>query len=200
MTTLFFDMGNVLLFFSFPRMFEQMSALLGIPFHVLQEEILHKGLGLEFEKGKVDSPAFYRKMCTLANKTVPMEEFRIAAADIFTPNWPMAALLKQLKEKGHRLFLLSNTNEIHFSFAKEHYKDMMKWFDDFILSYEVGHAKPEPEIFKAALAKANSSAESCFYTDDIPAFIEAATRVNIPSMLFNGIDPLKEQLVERGLL
>jgi putative hydrolase of the HAD superfamily len=112
----------------------------------------------------------------------------------------MALLLRQLKDKGHRLFLLSNTNELHFNFAKKTYKEMFHPFDDFILSYEVGHVKPEPEIYKAALAKAGCSATQCFYTDDIPAFIEAAARVNIPSQLFTGIDPLKTELVSRGFL
>jgi putative hydrolase of the HAD superfamily len=112
----------------------------------------------------------------------------------------MATLLRDLKNRGHRLLLLSNTNEFHFSFAKQHYPEMFHSFDDFVLSYEVGHAKPEPEIFHAALAKTKSPPSHCFYTDDIPAFIEAGTRVNIPSMLFTGIDPLIGELRSRGFL
>jgi len=181
-------------------MFEQMSQLLGIPAHVLQNEVLNKGLGIEFEKGKIDPIEFHGKLCKLANKNVPIEALIEAVSNIFTPNWPMANLLRQLKAKGHRLLLLSNTNELHFSFAKQHYPEMFHPFDDFVLSYEVGHAKPEPEIFHAALAKTKSPPSQCFYTDDIPAFIEAATRVNIPSMLFTGIDPLTEELGSRGIL
>jgi HAD superfamily hydrolase (TIGR01509 family) len=200
MATLFFDLGNVLLYFSFPRMFEQMSNLLGIPPHVLHNEILNKGLGLEFEKGKIDKHSFHKQLCKLANKNVPLDALANAVSDIFTPNWPMATLLRELKNKGHRLLLLSNTNEIHFSFAKRHYPEMFHSFDDFVLSYEVGYAKPEPEIYRTALSKTQSPPSQCFYTDDIPDFIEAATRANIPSMLFTGIDPLIGELRSRGYL
>lgn len=200
MSTLFFDLGNVLLFFSFPRMFEQMSQLLAIPSHQLHNELFHTGLGLNFEKGKLSSHEFHEHLCKLANKSVEKEKLFEALANIFTPNWPMASLLRQLKAKGHRLLLLSNTNEVHFSYAKKHYKEMFEPFDDFILSYEVGHAKPEPEIYMAALNKSPFAASQCFYTDDIPEFVEAATRVNIPSMVFTGIDPLREELRSRGYL
>lgn len=198
--TLFFDMGNVLIFFSFPRMCQQLSRLLDLSPLTVQKEILENELGGNYERGKIDSKGFYKHLCQLADKTVPYEDLIKAACDIFNPNHAILPLLEELKRRGHNLFVLSNTNEAHFSYAQQHYPEMLLPFDGYILSYEVGAMKPEETIFRAALEKSGAQASQCFYTDDIPDFIEAAARVDIPGMVFTGIDPLIATLRLRGLL
>lgn len=198
--TIFFDMGNVLLYFSFPRMCEQIGQVLGLPAHIIHKEITENDLGGQYEKGKIDSSAYHEHFCKLAGKKVPLDDLLEAASNIFNPNSSILPVLAELKRKGHRLFVLSNTCDAHFSYAVKHYPEMLAPFDDFILSYEVGAMKPEEKIFKAALQKSGANPSHCFYTDDIPAFIEAAARVDIPGVVFTGNDDLIETLRARGLL
>ncbi|MBS3904254.1 MAG: HAD family phosphatase [Simkania sp.] len=198
--TVFFDMGNVLLFFSFARMCQQIGSVLSLPPLVIQGELRDKGLGNLYEKGGINTLEFHKHFCDLANKNVSVETLLEAASDIFNPNRAILPLLTELKRKGHRLFILSNTNEAHFSYVRRHYPEMLAPFDDYILSYQVGSIKPEETIFRAALKKTDSPTSHCFYTDDIPDFIDAATRVDIHGMVFTGIDPLMETLKLRGFL
>ena len=71
----------------------------------------------------------------------------IAFADIFTPNTELWPILEKLKAEGSRLVLISNTNECHFDYALSHFA-VLKLFDHFILSYEVGACKPSPRSMK----------------------------------------------------
>ncbi len=48
--------------------------------------------------------------------------------------------------KGYPLFLLSNTNALHFEYIQENYP-VLKHFSHFILSYKVGSRKPEKGIY-----------------------------------------------------
>ncbi len=198
--TLFFDLGNVLMFFSFPRMCEQLGKVLNLPALTVQKEIMEHGLGANYEKGKITSHVFYEHLCKLSGTTPPYEDVLKAACDIFNPNRDILPLLSTLKRKGHRLFVLSNTCEGHFSYTKKHYPEMLHHFEGFVLSYEVGAMKPEEKIFRAALEKAGADPAHSFYTDDIPDFIAAAARVDIPGMVFVGVDPLIETLKLRGFL
>jgi HAD superfamily hydrolase (TIGR01509 family) len=198
--TLFFDLGNVLLFFSHLRMCEQIGQLLALPSCVVHKELTEKGFRDQYERGQITSEMYHQSLCAVAQKHISFEDLLEATSNIFSPNWAMLPLLTELKRKGHLLLLLSNTCEAHFSFAQRHYADLLRPFDGFILSYEVGAIKPEEAIFKAALKKTPAPPSNCFYIDDIPEFIEAAARVDIPGVVFTGIDPLIDELKEREFL
>ncbi|MEO6732637.1 MAG: HAD-IA family hydrolase [Ferruginibacter sp.] len=52
-------------------------------------------------------------------------------------------------------------------------------FDAFISSCEVGMRKPDPGIFKLAMGIAQATPEQCYYFDDRPMLVAAASRLGI---------------------
>ncbi len=92
-------------------------------------------------------------------------------------------LLLRLKQ-DYRLFLLSNTNDIHWPFAKREiwpYKEnqLEDYFERVFLSYEMHLCKPDPAIFKKVLAETNIKAEETIFIDDSPLSVEAAAQLGI---------------------
>ncbi|MDG1348912.1 MAG: HAD family phosphatase [Flavobacteriales bacterium] len=92
-------------------------------------------------------------------------------------------LIKALK-KEYRIYLLSNTNEIHIDAIKEQLGDK-KWngfsnlFDKMYLSHEVGMRKPNTEVFEHILVEQKLKAEEVFFIDDSPQHIEGAKKLGI---------------------
>src|SRR5690606_14878171 len=121
---------------------------------------------------------FHRAFQQAVQQTIPLEKLRHAASDIFTLNEPIVPVLDALKARGIRLVLLSNTSAFHFEFIQRRW-DVLQRFDDFVVSYKVGAIKPEPAIFEAALRAIHCRPHECFYTDDIPAYIEMARRFGL---------------------
>lgn len=78
--------------------------------------------------------------------------------------------IKELKAEGkYKLILLSNTNELHINFIKEHvsfYEEFKSCFDNFYLSHEINLRKPEASIFEFVLAENNLNPEECVFIDD----------------------------------
>lgn len=78
--------------------------------------------------------------------------------------------IKQLKAEGkYKLILLSNTNELHINYIKEHvpfYEEFKSCFDNFYLSHEINLRKPEATIFEFVLAENNLNPEECVFIDD----------------------------------
>src|SRR5579863_7859519 len=104
MKTLFFDLGNVLLFFDHRRMEDQVAKLCQLD-HKWVETTL-RSLWDAYEKGRIDTRAVLKEL----GADVPLEEFMQAVGDIFVlPNHPVIDLALKLKSRGHPLYLLSNT-------------------------------------------------------------------------------------------
>jgi HAD superfamily hydrolase (TIGR01509 family) len=88
---------------------------------------------------------------------------------------------------------------MHFGIAKERYP-LLRHFDGYVLSYEVGSLKPAPEIYREAIARAGCRPEECFFTDDLLANVEAARQEGMEAVQFQSFDQLQAELAARGIL
>ena len=109
----------------------------------------------------------------------------------------MERLLDRLL-KDYPCYLISNVNRPHFEYCRGRFP-FLKRMTGWILSYEVGHMKPHPAIYKRALEMARLPASQIFYIDDRADLIEAAQRLGFQAHHFEGIDPLLQELTGKGI-
>jgi putative hydrolase of the HAD superfamily len=191
-------MGNVLVHFSHDQMCQQIGALCGRSGPELKEHLIDSGWQWDFERGLVTPEQFHQWFETRFDAKVNRHDLANAASDIFVLNAPIVPVLDELKSKGCRLVLLSNTTIFHFEFILDRFR-VLERFDDFVLSFEVQSLKPDPAIYEAALKKISCDAPDCFYTDDIAKYVEAGRRHGLDAELFTTVDALKTQLAVRGV-
>lgn len=84
-----------------------------------------------------------------------------------------ADFVRQLKENGYRVYLLSNYSRLHFHREKEPYR-FLEHVDGGVISYEVKHIKPEPEIYQTLIDQYVIRPEEAVFLDDLPENLEAA--------------------------
>ncbi|HJM28168.1 MAG: HAD family phosphatase [Acidimicrobiales bacterium] len=100
--------------------------------------------------------------------------------------------VKRYKELGIKQFILSNNIR---EFGKT-WKAMLPegLFDGIVDSCEVGVRKPDPEIFKIALTKAETPPNQTVFLDDYPEHVEVARSMGITGVNVgaNPLDALKE--------
>ena len=108
----------------------------------------------------------------------------------------MAELLSILKEQ-RPLYLLSNTNELHFNHLQEQF-DISRHFQELILSYEVGSVKPCTPIYQEVLRRSGLPAHNCLFVDDLEQNILAAQTLGLATIHFSGVDNLKNRLAALG--
>lgn len=96
----------------------------------------------------------------------------------------MEALLKDLKDAGYRLYLLSNTSEAYRRF----YRDIpgIELFDDTLFSADVGLVKPDPAIYRLACARFGIVPSESVFIDDTPINVEAAHHIGMKAFVFHG--------------
>ncbi|CAL2074711.1 HAD-IA family hydrolase [Tenacibaculum sp. 190524A02b] len=80
--------------------------------------------------------------------------------------------LKELAEnKQYRLFLLSNTNDLHITWIQNDwgqklYNEFKNCFEKFYLSHEIHLRKPNQDIYEFVLKENELKAEETFFIDD----------------------------------
>ncbi|HWL07393.1 MAG TPA: HAD family phosphatase [Planctomicrobium sp.] len=181
--TIIFDMGNVLTFFSHEKMCRQIAQLCGCSTESLRQELIDSGLQWEFERGRIDEHQLKTRLEARYGCRLDLSELCRATADIFTLNSTIVPVLDELKRRGLRLVLLSNTCVTHVRFIQQEF-DVLNRFDHLVLSFEVGAVKPEPAIYQAAIQAAECEPHEALYTDDISEYVEAGRSHGLNAVVF----------------
>ena len=78
--------------------------------------------------------------------------------------------IEQLRARGLRTYILSNTNPVAIEIAREHFRrhgrEMDELFDGIYLSFELGILKPKPAIFKEVIRRSGIVPEETLFIDD----------------------------------
>jgi putative hydrolase of the HAD superfamily len=196
--TVIFDLGKVLIPFDFARGYRAMEKFCDYPAAEIPKRIAATDLVHRFETGLVEPRDFVEQLSRMLGLRVTYEQFCEIWSSIFLPDTLVPeSLLASLAER-YRLLVLSNTNAIHFDMVRQNYP-LLRHFHDLVLSYEVKAMKPSPAIYREAIARAQCRPEECFYTDDIPAYVEGARREGIDAVQFLSCAQLERDLAAREI-
>lgn len=193
----FFDLGNVLVKFDANIAAEKFSGLSGLSTEKIWQLLFASDLERAYTKGEISSEKFYAELSKHFKRPVDFPSFCRAWNDIFWVNKGIEKVLTRIKNsKRYGLYLISNTNDLHFEFIKERFT-VLSHFDRCFPSHEVGSRKPESSIFKHALREAKVTPKEAVFIDDIPEFVEAAQSVGMHGIQYLSIPKLEKDL--RGL-
>jgi putative hydrolase of the HAD superfamily len=103
----------------------------------------------------------------------------------FTYNGNILDLIKSLKTKGYKLYILSNISSEDFANYKH---DLEELFDGLVLSYELHEIKPYRPIYDYLLKTYNLNPEECLFIDDRLQNIETANSIGIRGRKVNKDD------------
>ena len=161
-------------------------------------EFRQNGIFLEYEEGKLNAEQFYAEFRKLAgNDNISGEDIDSAwmAFLLDIPDYKFE-LLKELRKK-YNVYLLSNTNP---SIAKwAHTSDFSPeglpidaYFDKCYLSFEIGCAKPDKEIYEYIIKDSGIKPEETLFFDDGKANIEAASALGFQVYLTDQNEDLRK--------
>lgn len=178
-----FDMGNVIIDIDFKRVLGVWSHLSGTPLATLTERFTMGEVFQKHERGEISDEQFATGLSHEMGIALSFEQFTAGWHAIFVGLRPeVIALFQKLREEGHRVVVLSNTNRLHLDFWPHHYPEIEANTDAMYLSQNLGMRKPEPEIFLHVLQKEGFTADQAVFFDDIAENIEAARAVGIQAV------------------
>ncbi len=109
-----------------------------------------------------------------------------------------ALLIKYINDNlfgKYKLGFLSNASD---DWLEELFtKDDLKMFDNFVLSYQVGLAKPHPKIYEIAAKGLGLDARECLFIDDIERYCEGAEEVGMKAICYKNFNQFKKELEQK---
>jgi putative hydrolase of the HAD superfamily len=188
-----FDYGNVIHRWDNDIFLKEFVRLSGKDYNHVVDVIFGHGLHHKLETGEISDIIFFKKVTDQLNLKISQDEFfRLFSSKLFQEIKTTISLIKELK-KNYNVALLSNTNKIDFNYIIKK-SEVLPLFDAVTLSFEVGHKKPEKEIYLDALKKLSLKPGECVYIDDIKEFSDAASRFGIHGIHYTSYENLIKEL------
>ena len=162
------DMGNVLLEWNKDKI------LRGVvktekDYMILDKAIFQSGLWERLDLGTLTREELVLKVVSMIGSIYQEKVQEVvwnwpSYIEIYTEVFP---LLVRLKEKGHRIFVLSNTSPVFYGLLEEQLSPLNKILDGFVLSCDIKAIKPDPKMFEEILHKYQLDPANCIFLDDV---------------------------------
>lgn len=194
-----FDLGKVLVDFDYGIAARRFAARTTTTLPEIAKYISQSPLLLQYEKGIVTTQQFYDEICRVTGFRGDLAEFSKCFADIFVPIEPMVQLQAALRQRGLRVYLFSNTNEL----AVEHIRRSFPFyanFDGYILSYEHGVMKPDARLYEVVERECGHRGAEILYLDDLPANVAAGAARGWQTIVQESPEKSRAAIQKLGLL
>lgn len=192
-----FDLGGVALEVQSDYLIHQVSQLVGKSFDEVHEEIYHPEWLLPLEVGKISGEDYFKHLKEKLSLSWNYEQFMRSWNGILSEKKDVIDLMKRLSLQL-RLMALTNTNELHLQHIKANVTSLA-FFEEWIASCDIGHRKPEPEIYHSALQKAGVEAYQTIYVDDRPEMVEGGRAIGLTAIRFESAAQLNDDLEKLGI-
>jgi putative hydrolase of the HAD superfamily len=191
------DFGGVICTYDYRVFCRRLAQRIGGDAEAIYRAVYGGELSMDFERGRLSGPEFCRQVMQRLGSELPYPEFFNLYGDIFCEIPGTVRLLARLARR-YPLYLLSNTNEIHFGYARRTV-ETLRLFAQCVLSYEVGAMKPDAAIYQAVLRRARLPAAACAFIDDNPGHVEGARRVGLHALHFRSPEQCAADLARLGV-
>ncbi|MBM3793588.1 MAG: HAD family phosphatase [Acidobacteria bacterium] len=198
---LIFDLGGVIVPIDFTQVYLRFEAHSGLTREEIRARLTDANLVMEFECGRLTETEFRGELNRRLGIALTHAEYQDSWNALFDP----AATAGILPERfiadlaaRYPVLALSNNNETHFNWVGPRYRHL-NHMRHVILSHRFGQAKPGREIYDEAVRLAGCAPGECFFTDDGPAYVDAARAAGLDAELFTGEAALREHLSRRGI-
>ena len=195
---LLFDLGGVLVDFSGV---EDLMPLLPVaaPAEDVKARWVACSISNAFGTGQLSAADFARRFTE--RWAIPMEpDAFLREWRTWTRGWlPGATELLDSLRPRYRLAALSNCNEVHWDVLCGEL-GLLDHVDLAISSHQVGTRKPDPAIYRHALATLGVPADRVLFFDDASGNVEAAQALGMRGHVTAGPDAIRLALIADGLI
>ncbi len=199
-----FDFGGVIYQIDHARQIEAFKKLGIQNFESLYSQAMQSPVFAQFERGEL-SPEEAREMIKifLGNKDIEIKQIDEAWNSILVGYRESTVTFLEQLRKNYNLFLLSNTNAIHYEIFIKEFLDQYGYdFNALFLraywSFKIGMRKPDAEIYRFVLQDSGIEASETIFIDDTLKNVQTSIEAGLPAMmLMQGV--LAENLFDKNL-
>lgn len=161
--------------------------------HKQDQEEAHD-LGRQCNLGLIDEQEFFERIAILSGKK--SDDLKHLLLKGNKKNLRLLDFITSLRQQGTKIGLISNIGSpwIRTDLLTPAEQQL---FDDMVLSFEVGIAKPDPKIFELACQNLGIKPSEALFTDDIKDYCNAAEAIGISAVHYKHFDQAKRDILSK---
>jgi putative hydrolase of the HAD superfamily len=199
-----FDLGGVFITIDYQATIDAFEKLRFENAQLLYSQAEQAILFEKYETGKISTPHFINNLLKLSNSN-PSPNKIVKAWNSMIGDFSIESitLLKNLQSK-YRLFMLSNTNELHMDLVKRKWQEienapMESFFEKVHFSHQLGLRKPYPNTFLEVCKINNLDPVKTLFIDDSIQHIVGAQKAGLQTIYLKKITDLAFELKAFGI-
>jgi putative hydrolase of the HAD superfamily len=196
---LVFDMGQVLTAFV-PEEFIRHYVTEPEDIRRIRAEVFEKEEWQELDRGTVMEEDIIAPLCARlpARLHAPTKELLLHWHEYLTGLDDIYPTVRELKEKGYSLYLLSNAGKAMLDFTD--HIPALQFFNGILFSGEVLLLKPEKEIYLKFFERFSLNPQECYFIDDNPDNIAAGKALGMDGFCYQrNVQELRAALKRVGV-
>lgn len=180
-----FDIGGVLIDFHWKRTMQEKGCS-SDAIACLEEKIVMSEAWNALDLNMIPEKEVFDRFRDIAGEHAEaIDRLLEYKGEIVTPFPDSRTWMMQLKEKGYRIYLLSNYPQSFFEIHARERFDFMDLIDGAVISYEQRCIKPDKKIYTHLLEKYALKPQECVFIDDRPVNVEAARELGMQAIHFH---------------
>jgi putative hydrolase of the HAD superfamily len=152
-----------------------------------------------FETGRIDIDEYLRKTVFYRERQFSKQEFQ---QFMFKQSHLLGGTLEWLRGLSatgkHLIFALNNESRALHEYRVREFS-LNSIFRAFFTSCYLGQVKPDEDIYLNAMGMAGCVREQAVFVDDRAVNVESAQVLGLRTILFQGLDALRQSLAEEGV-
>ena len=192
-----FDLGGVIINLDYQLTIDAFKNLGLANFDEMYTQAKQSNLFDDFETGKISSQHFINSLLPYLPSGVSANKL-VHAWNAMILDFPKERLelLDKLKS-NYRIFLLSNTNDIHLQAVKRSLSNttdrkLESYFEKVYLSHEVKLRKPHKEIFELVCKEQNLDPSRTLFIDDTIGHIDGSIKIGLKGLHLKGDNSIEK--------
>ncbi|KAJ53591.1 putative hydrolase of the HAD superfamily [Clostridium tetanomorphum] len=186
-----FDLGNVLINFN-PMEYLHKKVSDKEKIQEIFEEIFLSEEWAMLDKGVITEEEAIERICSRSNGNdelirVVMDNWY----EMLTPIEDIVETLKRLKDKGYKVYYLSNFHMLAFENVTNRH-EFFKYFDGGVVSFKEKLLKPEKDIYNKLIERYKINPKESVFIDDTEINIEGAKKLGFNTIHFKDNIDLKD--------
>ena len=192
--TVIFDIGMVLVYFRWRELYAQLG-FTGEKFDKIAKATVQNPWWNEFDKGLMTTEEVIERFSESAL------EYKKEIAEIYEHMDEIVSLydyaipwIRELKEKGYRIYILSNWSKPAYEANLGTHLRFLKEVDGAVMSFQEGVIKPDQKIYELICNRYKIDPKEAVFLDDNAANIEGARAFGLNAIHFETYEQAKEEL------
>ncbi len=198
-TTLFFDVGGVLLTNGWDHVSREKAAQ-HFEYDYEASDERHQKVANAFECGRVNLHDYLNEVVFFQRRSFSEADFIHFMEQQSQPHASSLKVIRQLAEENKYLLATINNESLHLNLYRIRTFELSRYFRAFFSSCFLGVTKPECEIFQKALYITQRKGQECLFVDDREENVEAARQCGLQAVHVAQPGDLEKILQEQGVL